>query len=211
MLNRLYRVLEHPACYQLSQLLFAPGADFFLKRLLQRIIQEQPVTDMLLDVGCGPASQLFDFDLKPVGLDLSHSYLVAYTRHSAPGVVSSATALPFAPATFDSVWSTGLLHHLPDSAVRHCLDEIMRVVKPQGVVVLFDAVKPHSVWRRPPAALIRRLDRGRYMRNQEELAGLLPTRESWTIERYTYTLTGLEMLLCLRRGDGTDKREVHSP
>ena len=45
--------------------------------------------------------------------------------------VADAESLPFADASFDWVYSWGVLHHSPDTA--HAIDEVWRVLRPGGV------------------------------------------------------------------------------
>ena len=51
-------------------------------------------------------------------------------------VVADGAALPFANASFDAVVSLNTLHHIRD--LNGVLDEILRVVKPAGKIVLAD-------------------------------------------------------------------------
>ncbi len=57
---------------------------------------------------------------------------------------AEARALPFRDATFDLVLSNSLLHHLGDPSP--VLDEVARVVRPDGRVVLRDLARPPG-WR----------------------------------------------------------------
>lgn len=192
-----YRLLEQPLVYRLSQLLLAPGAE---KKLIERLrLLKNGLNSVgpILDVGCGPASWLSRVDIHPVGLDISYQYSVAYHRTGSPAITGSATGLPFAAGTFGSVWSIGVLHHLPDEAAKEAIREMLRVCRQGGRVIIMDAVLPKSSWTRPVAAIIRRLDRGTFMRSQDELQELLPASQRWTIKIYTYALTGLEMLECV--------------
>jgi ubiquinone/menaquinone biosynthesis C-methylase UbiE len=47
-------------------------------------------------------------------------------------VVGDISALPFAEATFDAVWSYTSLLHVPRNDCAHALKEIWRVLKPGG-------------------------------------------------------------------------------
>jgi SAM-dependent methyltransferase len=196
MQTRLYGVLDHPWLYRLAQSVFAPGAAAANTRNIERLLSQLPPAKLLLDVGCGPSSWLFSLGLRPVGVDLSWIYVREYTRQGAPAVAASAEALPFPSQSFDGIWSIGLLHHLPNSVAAAVIRELMRICKSGGYVVMLDAVLPRSTWRRPLATLIRRLDRGKFMRSQSELESLLSVRDSWSIQRCTYSATGMEMLIC---------------
>jgi hypothetical protein len=72
--------------------------------------------------------------------------------------------------------------------------EAVRVCRPGGYCEILDAVKPVSYWRRPVAALIRRLDRGEFMRSSEELLSLLSRVGEWRSTRLTQAATGLELV-----------------
>lgn len=103
-----------------------------------------------MDVGCGtgtlaiaakgqagPAGRVF-------GLDASREVqLRARRKATAAGAeidvrLGSADALPFAEATFDVVLSTTVLHCLADSARLLSIREMVRVLKPNGRLLLID-------------------------------------------------------------------------
>lgn len=149
----------------------------------------------VLDVGCGPESRLAGFGLGAVGVDRSERALYRARPGCRSLVRADAAALPFASASFDSVWCFGLLHHLEDAAAARTLSEMRRVARPRGLLVVFDGVLPRSFWRRPLASLIRFLDRGRHMRSETELRALLAPAIRQPMTRFEYAMTGLEGLL----------------
>jgi SAM-dependent methyltransferase len=154
---------------------------------------------LLLDAGCGPWSWLSTLGLHPVGLDLNPTYMRQYASRGEIGVVGSVAALPFPPDTFDGVWCLLMLHHLPDPVVATSIGEFMRVCKPGGYVVVVDAVWPRSNLRRPWAAMVRALDRGRFSRRQDRFEALFPNRERWSVRRRNSSYAGSEMLFCWTR------------
>lgn len=93
----------------------------------------------LLEVGCGMGTDLLQFargGASCTGLDLTPRS-VEITRHrfnlygeQASFVVGDGERLPFDSDSFDVVYSSGVLHHTPDTegAVR----EIHRVLRPAG-------------------------------------------------------------------------------
>ncbi|MFI5365084.1 MAG: class I SAM-dependent methyltransferase [Candidatus Binatia bacterium] len=189
-------LLENPWVYRLQTAVLAPGAEAAILRKIEQVLRVLPPAQRLLDVGCGPRSWLFRIGLRPLGADVSLSYLGEYVRAGGSAVAASADVLPIAGGSFDAVWSLGLLHHLPDSVAAAAVREMLRVCRPGGSVVVFDAVLPQSSWRRPLAYAIRRCDRGRFMRPESALRALLPQLVDWHCERFTYARTGLEGLLC---------------
>lgn len=192
----LYTILDHAWIYRLTQHIFSCGGAVVNKWVIRNLLDKIPAGEFVLDVGCGPSSRLSAFGLNPYGLDFSIPYIMEYKKGGRTGLVASAAAIPLQDKTFDSVWSIGMLHHLPTTTATECLEEFLRVCRDGGNIVIFDAVLPRLAWSRPLAWLIRRLDRGKHMRLQGELEALLPDRANWKTKRYTYALTGLEMLLC---------------
>ena len=58
-----------------------------------------------------------------------------------------------------------------------------------------DAVMPRNSFLRPIAYAIRKLDRGGFMRTEQQLAELVPAGIDYTLKRFTYAATGLEIAL----------------
>jgi len=190
-------ILDNPWFYELSQSLITLGGPAIISRRIKGLLSRLPPENLILDVGCGPKSYLFRMGLRPVGMDLSPVYVAKYMRGGKSGVVASADALPFASNSFGGVWATNLFHHLPDPIASKTMHEFLRVCAKPGYVAIVDWVSPRSKWRRPFAAPIQSLDRGRFTRSQEQLEGLFPDRDNWSTRRFTYSAFGLEMLTCL--------------
>ena len=184
----------------------APGADGALQKMIAHWLAAHPPRGVCLDVGCGPHPRLRAAGLKAIGVDVSETFVHAVRRDGGAAEVACATALPFGDGAFAGVWSFGLLHHLPDEAVRSAVGEMRRVTCAGGWTVIFDAVRPHSAWRRPLAALLRAADRGGWMRSQAALEALLRPFGDWQCERMTYAWTGLEGLWCALAKDGKESR-----
>lgn len=177
--------------YRLSQIVFGAGA----AQQVMRRTKWVPRVGRHLDVGCGPSSWLWREGVAPIGIDTAIDRAAAF----GTAAVASASALPFADHSFDVSWTFGLLHHLCDRDVQRTISELRRVTRPGGAIVMFDGVLPERPFARPLASLIRWMDRGAWLRRQERLEALLNRRESWTVERFSYTFTGLEGVLCACR------------
>jgi ubiquinone/menaquinone biosynthesis C-methylase UbiE len=104
----------------------------------------------VLDVGCGRGTvlRLLDqrvrFSRPPVGLDFSSAAL-RMARRARPGATPDleltsglATHLPFADGSFDLVLSGYLLKHLDDDEARAFFGEVLRVLAPGGLALLWE-------------------------------------------------------------------------
>ena len=106
--------------------------------------------EAVLDVGCGTgalaleAKPLVGVEGRVCGIDpsaqqIAHARAKAARRHASVefqiGVIEQ---LAFPDQTFDVVFSTLMMHHLPAPLKRQGLAEIARVLKPNGRLVMAD-------------------------------------------------------------------------
>jgi ubiquinone/menaquinone biosynthesis C-methylase UbiE len=103
---------------------------------------------LVLDLACGPG--ILSAALAPqtefmVGVDITPEMIrMARERCRKAGVCNArflegpAEALPFPPATFDGVVTRLSIHHVP--APHEVLREVRRVLKPDGSLILADAI-----------------------------------------------------------------------
>lgn len=106
--------------------------------------------ERVLDVGCGTGSlalaaqALVGTAGTVCGIDASAPMIERAMRKARQrGVpvdfrLGRAEALPFADGSFDAVYGTLMLHHLPRSVRRRCVTEMARVVAPGGRVLVVD-------------------------------------------------------------------------
>jgi len=122
----------------------------------------------VLDVGCG-AGRFAEIALS-LGAQVTavdYSTAVDACRANLPDarlhvVQADVYALPFAPGTFDFVYSLGVIQHTPD--VKETVDALARALKPGGEIVV-DVYRKHvlgllhpRIWLRPIST---RMDAGR--------------------------------------------------
>lgn len=97
----------------------------------------------VLEVGCGLGTDLAGLarrGLDVTGIDVAPSVVALAREHlrhyGLPGrvLVGDAHALGFQDGTFDVVYSSGVLQHVPD--IRHAVAEIHRVLRPGGLAVV---------------------------------------------------------------------------
>lgn len=101
----------------------------------------------VLEVGCGTGlilRRLQQHASRAVGVDLSPGMLERARARGLEVREGSATALPFADASFDVAVSFKTLAHVPD--LPRALAEMARVVRPGGVLIA-ELYNPNSVRR----------------------------------------------------------------
>ncbi len=210
MIKELYAILDIPWVYRLSQIILAPGKPWLFKRLCDRVFAGSQ--GKILDVGCGPKLVTPKPQGLLVGVDVNEAFLREYTGgfldkdpalviNPSPsreklGYLAPVDHMPFADGSFDQVRAVGFLHHLPDDELARGIREMDRCLKKGGRFVVLEDVWPRRAWARPIAWVIRRLDRGEFMRTQEELLELFQKAcpGKWEWERCNYTFIGSELL-----------------
>jgi SAM-dependent methyltransferase len=92
----------------------------------------------LLDVGCGPGRDLARFRAlghRAVGLDGCPSF-VAMARAASAGLVlhQDLRRLRLVPSSFDGIFASASLFHLPQTALPTTLESLARALRPRGVL-----------------------------------------------------------------------------
>ena len=115
-------------------------------RLRRRILPFLPAAgSRLLEIGIGsgklhvelaPRYDMAGIDLAPGMVKLTRRRL-SQQRLSSRLAVADAYAIPWSDAAFDAVFSTFAFSAIPDAA--HALDEMIRVTRPGGKVIVVDA------------------------------------------------------------------------
>jgi ubiquinone/menaquinone biosynthesis C-methylase UbiE len=133
-----------------------------LRALWRRAVQLARLQpgEQALDVGCGTgtlalaAARRIGASGHVVGIDPSVQQIArartkAARRHAPIEFqIAVIEQLPFSDQTFDLVFSTLMMHHLPAPLKRQGLAEIARVLKPSGRLVIGDFVRKQDRTRR---------------------------------------------------------------
>jgi ubiquinone/menaquinone biosynthesis C-methylase UbiE len=149
---------EHSAeVYELGvELLFRGTADVMRRQIIppiSELVRASGGADKvkLLDVGCGtgrtlhqlaiahPTMRLHGCDMSPAYIKLARKRLEHVAELTL--AVENGEALPWADDTFDVVTSTYMFHELPRNARENVVREMLRVVRPGGLVVLEDSAQ----------------------------------------------------------------------
>jgi ubiquinone/menaquinone biosynthesis C-methylase UbiE len=164
----------NPRLYDLSQVLLGARRS---NRRLTAVLAALPPARRVLDVGGGtgiseplfPASALYVcLDLAPERL---RTFAQAHPRRAA--VAADAARLPFATASTDLVLCRGVLHHLDERRLQALLEEVERVLHPEGTLVILEPLLSRD-WL--PGRILWQLDEGAYPREGEALRSALAKR-----------------------------------
>lgn len=102
----------------------------------------------VLEVGCGPGRQIQDWwhlGVRAIGVDLNHS-----AAKQSGGVQALGRALPFRDATFDLVYTMGMLIHVPHPVLLETMREIVRVSRDWVLSVELDGPEnSHGMYDEP--------------------------------------------------------------
>ena len=128
------------------------------RRFRQRTLDlaELRLGDAVLDVGCGTGTLLIEAAKRvgpsgsAHGIDRS-AEMLAHARRKAAAqgitatfVESSGDHLTFPNTSFDVVFSTLMLHHLPPPMQMATITEMRRVLRPGGRIVIVDMQPPRK-------------------------------------------------------------------
>jgi len=144
--------------YELGvELLFRGTADVMRRQIIPPItrwLADHPPESKdarLLDVGCGTGRTLHQLwrahpKLRLHGADLSPAYIKRARKRlleveEITLAAENGEALPWADGTFDIATSVYMFHELPRNARRNVVRELMRVVRPGGLVVIEDSAQ----------------------------------------------------------------------
>ena len=127
------------------------------RAIKRRVLERAAISggEDVLDVGCGTgtlavAAARAAPGVSVTALDADPSILAkARRRADAAGLEvgfdeGRSTALPYPDASFDLVLSTLFFHHLQDEGKLQTADEIARVLRPAGRLVVADPGRPHD-------------------------------------------------------------------
>lgn len=115
------------------------------RQFLQRL-WPSPAHLRVVEVGSGPAHDSLVFaeagadvtavDLSPEGLELGRKF---YAELGLPlrTVQADIRRLPLGDASYDLAFNAGVLEHFEDDDLKTILDEMIRVVRPGGCVLVF--------------------------------------------------------------------------
>ena len=174
---------------------------------------------IFLNIGCGGGYEglLFaGYGARYIGVDFSHN-AVCFTKQlilnagfNAETLQCEAEALPFQDASIDFVYSSGVLHHTPNT--EDSLIEALRVLKPGGTAMigLYATYSPMFLWYRLHALL-----RGNWTKKSMDDWMNANTEGEWQTEdrvnRWTKTFSRREFIGMMEKAGFVDIRLQQVP
>ena len=115
--------------------------DIETQRNLVRFAEYFPLNAKILDLGCGPGHDTYKFSelgFQTLGIDLSKGMLIeAKTMHPCNKfALSDMRWLSLRDASFDGIWMSASLLHIPRVEVRKALFEVKRVLRNGGYLYI---------------------------------------------------------------------------
>jgi len=145
--------------YALTRKAFDVLAPFYdvitmpLARVRQQVVEHTGADkgSTILDVATGTGQQAFAFAKRGydvVGVDITESMLDIARKNNKAGLVEfeagDATHLRFTDGSFDVACISFALHDMPLTIRKRVLEEMARVTRPNGIILVVDYDLPHS-------------------------------------------------------------------
>tara|TARA_Y100000996_G_C22549125_1_gene653052 strand:+ start:1293 stop:2003 length:711 start_codon:yes stop_codon:yes gene_type:complete len=92
--------------------------------------------DSILDIGCGTGVFIAMDPKRIKGTDYNNLNVDVCIKKGYDAVVGNALDLPFKDNTFDGVYLAHVLHIFNSNEAYKCMQEMIRVVKPDGIIVI---------------------------------------------------------------------------
>ena len=164
----LHRLVSIPLIYDWVQRIAGWGK---VKNELIACIHYDGFLGSVLDVGGGTGlnKSILSPEIPYLCLDIDADKLCGFLKKYSRGraVQADATQLPFAAASFDTVFCTAVFHHIDDRQLSLVLAELARVVRAGGKLIVQDPIWRSTCW---PGRLLWRYDRGAFPRTPTELS-----------------------------------------
>ena len=189
------------------------------RALKRRVLAHAAIArgEEVLDVGCGTGTLAVVAaraapGVRVTGLDADPAILARARKRAAGARLEigfdegRSNALPYADASFDLVLSTLLFHHLPDDQKRETANELVRVLRPGGRLVVGDLGRPQDPLMRTAVLVTVQLLDGfatTALNVRGELAAVLAGADlhAVSVRERMRTPTGTCEILTARRGN----------
>jgi ubiquinone/menaquinone biosynthesis C-methylase UbiE len=168
----LHKILEIPLVFHLQQKIcnnyeniFSEFSDY-LKCNNKKIIE----------IGCSTgfcASKIIDMKNNHyTGVDIQPEYINKAKLLFPNGnfICQDARSLKFNDSSFDIALFNGVVHHMDDDLFKNCLNEVKRIIKNDGLILISE---PVFNYKDLLSTIFLKLDRGKYIRKFEQYSKLI--------------------------------------
>ena len=159
------RLLSMPCFYNLVQLVIAAP---MIKKMKDRLDESGVTTNpniRILDVGCGPGEYSQWYSGEYTGIDIADQYVMRASGKYPSSYFIKCDASNFElHEKFDVGVSIGLYHHLSDNEALKSIEVVLRHLRPKSKFYVFDAILPLTFLKNPIGYILRKLDRGKFVR-----------------------------------------------
>lgn len=128
----------------------AAQRDSFRDRFIQLLTAPQGA---VLDAGCGPGLDADHFRAQgflPVGVDISFGMARRARERTLPVAVADLRQLPLRPTSFDGIWCSASLLHVPREQAPLVLSGFRHLLRPSGVLGLVTSLGGDEGWEAVP-------------------------------------------------------------
>jgi len=119
---------------------YAQFSDYSLRyrNFMSKIAENVPNDAIVLEAGCGSGTtlEIFPESHTTIGLDLSYKALQITRNHSTNQIQGDIFSIPFRDNSFDLVYNSGVIEHFVDPTNRDAVNEMVRVLKPGGILII---------------------------------------------------------------------------
>ena len=104
---------------------------------VKELLDSLPPYSTVLDIGCGNGkNMLYRKDINMTGLEYSEALCEICINRGLNVVQGDARSLPFKDNSFDAIIMIAVIHHIPSDEHYKVLNEISRVLKPNGKALI---------------------------------------------------------------------------
>ena len=90
----------------------------------------------ILSIGCGCGRDLSLIERNKLGIDIFPSNIVLANSQGILAILADARRLPFKDNSFDAILAIQSLEYIPIADTSHLINELNRVLKPKGIILL---------------------------------------------------------------------------
>jgi len=168
-----------------SEFIFNKKKHEYETEILNRILKAQKSTPKVLDVACGTGRLLKEVlnaqeKIDYIGLDTSKQMVAKIKERKLElkkeqhikFVIAEANKMPFSDNKFDVTYTYHLLWHLTNAQQEEIIKEMIRVTKPEGII-LIDILNKAFIWERIKKVFNVRSDPTIYKFSKREIKNLI--------------------------------------